>query len=311
MRTSTISFAVTIALAIGCSIAIAATQARVAGTVVDSAGQPIGGATVIVTCPEAPSFSKKLETDGDGRFKILLLDATRMYIFSANAPGYSTAEREVKVGVGTMDNEIELKLMSQQEMVAAQRDAALEQPGLKEHNEGLKLYRAGDHEAARAKFAEAVAAMPDLAPAWAGMAEIDFESGSFQSALDHARTCLEHDDENIKCVAIAANASRELGDMEANQLYVDRYQELNPEDPTTLFNQAADFLNAMDDDKARPLLEQCLQVDPEFPQCLFEYGMLLLRSGDLEGAKEQLNTYLAVAPDGADAAAAAETVKYL
>ena len=90
-----------------------------------------------------------------------------------------------------------------------------------------------------------------------------------------------------------------------------RYQELNPDDPTSLFNQAAEYLNALDDDKARPLLEQCLEVDPEFPECLFEYGMVLLRTGDLEGAKGQLNKYLEVAPDGKDATAASETVKYL
>lgn len=311
MRRSTICSLIMVAVAIAPLTARAASQARVAGTVVDSAGQPIQGATVIVTCPESTSFKKVLESDADGTFKILLLDATKAYVFSAEAPGYSAAEMVVKVAAGTMDNQITLELMSQQETAAAQRDAILEQPGYKEYNEGRELFRAGNLEQARAKYAEAVAAMPDLAPAWAGLAEIDFENGSFESALDSAVTCLEHDDENIKCVAIAANSSSELGDTEANHRFMTRYQELNPEDPTTLFNQAADFLNALDDDKARPLLEQCLEVDPEFPPCLFEYGMLLLRSGDLEGAKARLNTYLEVAPDGADAAAAAETVKYL
>jgi len=51
-----------------------------------------------------------------------------------------------------------------------------------------------------------------------------------------AVTCLEHDDENIKCVAIAANSSSALGDTEANRRYIERYRELNPDDPTTLFN---------------------------------------------------------------------------
>ena len=58
-----------------------------------------------------------------------------------------------------------------------------------------------------------------------------------------------------------------------------------PRRPATVFNQAAEYLNALDDEKARPLLEQCLEIDPDFPECLFEYGMVLLRTGDLEGAK--------------------------
>lgn len=311
MRRSTMCSFVAVAALVACSTAYASTQARVAGTVVNSAGQPIEGATVVVTCPESPAYKKIIEADAAGRFKILLLDATKDYLFSAEAPGHSAAEMEVKVGVGTMDNEITIELMSQQEAVAAERDAILEQPGYKEYNEGREFERSGDLVQARQKYALAVEAVPDLAPAWAGMAQIDLKNGDFANALDNARACLEHDDENLKCIAVAANASSELGDTEANRLYVDRYQELNPDDPSTLFNRAAEFLNALDDERARPLLEQCLEADSEFPPCLFEYGMLLLRSGDLEGAKAQLNTYLEVAPDGADAAAAAETVKYL
>ena len=90
-----------------------------------------------------------------------------------------------------------------------------------------------------------------------------------------------------------------------------RYQEANPDDPASLFNQAVVFLNAMDDEKAKPLLEQCLDVDPEFPKCLFEYGMVLLRGGDTDGAKAKFEKYLEVAPDGEDAVTASETVKYL
>jgi Flp pilus assembly protein TadD len=90
-----------------------------------------------------------------------------------------------------------------------------------------------------------------------------------------------------------------------------RYQELNPDDPATLFNQAVEYLNAMDDEAAKPLLQKCLEVDPNFPKCLFEYGMLLLRSGDLQGAKQHLEHYLEVAPNGDDADTARETIKYL
>jgi len=126
-----------------------------------------------------------------------------------------------------------------------------------------------------------------------------------------AGRCVEEDDESIQCLAIAANASQSLGNEEAYNEYMARYQELNPEDPTILYNDAAAFLNKMDDEGARPLLERCLDADPDFPPCNFEYGMLLLRTGDMEGAKSHLEKYLEVAPDGPDAAMAQETIKYL
>jgi Tfp pilus assembly protein PilF len=293
------------------SLALASGQARVSGTVVGTAGAPIAGATITVTCPEAPTFKKVIEAEQDGSFKLLLLDATKSYSFHVQAPGYAPYDHEIKVGIGTMDNEFTFTLQSDSEAAAAQQHAILEQPGYKELEEGLALLRSGQMDAARAKFNAAVAAVPDLAAAWAGLADIDYRSGNHAAALANAKSCLERDADNTKCLAIASNSAKELGDLEAHHAYMARYQELNPDDPATLFNQAAEFLNALDDEHARPLLERCLAVDPDFPECLFEYAMVLLRSGDMGGARAHLEHYLQVAPEGANAAAARETVKYL
>ena len=94
----------------------------------------------------------------------------------------------------------------------------------------------------------------------------EMDPTSFSCSMDRLDELLDEDDESVSCLAIAANASKELGDTEAQEGYMARYQDLNPDDPTTLFNQAAQFLNAMDDEQAWPLLEQCLAVDSEFPQ---------------------------------------------
>jgi tetratricopeptide (TPR) repeat protein len=300
-----------VVMALSGATALAASQARVSGVVVDSSGKPISGATITVTCPEAAAFKKVLETDAKGRFRILLLDATKNFVFHTEADGYTAYDETIKVPAGTMDNEFTFQLQSLEESQAAKQDAILEQPGYKEYDEGRKLLQDGDLAGAHAKFTEAVAAVPDLAPAWSGLADIEFRNENYAKAMEYAETCLEYDDESSKCLAFAANSANALGDDEATQKYLARYQTMNPDDPATLFNQAADFLNALDDEKAKPLLEQCLEVDPEFDKCLFEYGMVLLRSGDLEGAKTYLNKYLEVAPEGPDATAARETVKYL
>jgi tetratricopeptide (TPR) repeat protein len=289
----------------------AATQARVAGKVTDSAGQPIAGATITITCPELTNYIKELETDKKGRYKVLLLDATKRYKFFVTAEGYGPRERNVKVGVGSMDNEINFTLANQQEIMAAQEDQLRALPGFKEYDEGQELLAQGDKDAARAKFQEAVVADPELVRAWMALAEVDYDLGDYETAHEHAVSCLELDEESSACLAVAANSCNKLGKIEEHAEYMARYQAINPDDPATLFNQAVEHLNAMDDEQARPFLEQCLDVDADFPKCVYEYGMLLLRSGDLEGAKAQLEHYLEVAPDGEDAATVQETVKYL
>jgi len=298
-------------LALVTGTASAGPQARVGGIVVGTDGEPIAGATITISSAELPKYKKILETDEDGEFKVLILDATKTYLFAVTAPGLLDYNEEIKVSVGSMDNEFTFEMSTPKERAAAHQQEMLEQPGYKEYDEARALLTEGKTAEARARLEEALEEMPDLIEALEMMAGIDFDSGDNELALATARRCLEEDDESLRCLAVASNAAGTVGDTEAQAAYLAKYQELNPDDPATLFNQAAGFLNKMDDDSARPLLESCLAVDPGFAKCLFEYGMLLLRTGDLEGAKAQFEKYLEVAPDGPDAATATETMKYL
>jgi tetratricopeptide (TPR) repeat protein len=302
---------VTAILGLAAAVAVAGPQARVSGVVVDSAGSPITAARITITSNELPSFVKEITTGDDGAFKVLLLDATKVYVFTVQATGYLEHAQEIKVAVGTTDNYFTFELATPEERAATKQQELKVQPGYKQLDEATELLAAGRDEEARARLVEAVAARPDLVEAYEVMADIDFDAGDNALALATARRCLELDGESLKCLAIASNAAGRLGDNEAQAGYLAIYQELNPDDPATAFNSAVVYLNKMDDDGARPLLEQCLEIDPDYSKCLFEYGMLLLRAGDLEGAKTQLDRYLEVAPDGPDATTAAETVKYL
>jgi tetratricopeptide (TPR) repeat protein len=299
------------ALTMVVGLASAGPQARVSGIVVGTDGAPIVGAKITITSDELPTYLKELESDAGGEFKVLLLDATKVYVFTTTADGYLEHAEEIKVAVGTTDNYFTFELATPKERAAAQQQEIMEQPGYKEYGEAKELLEAGQTVEARARLVDALEEVPDLIEALEVMAGIDFDSGDNELALATAKRCLEIDDESFRCLAVGLNAAAALGDEEAHASYLARYQELNPDDPATIFNQAAGFLNKMDDENARPLLEECLDIDPTFGKCLFEYGMLLLRTGDLEGAKTTLEKYLEVAPDGPDATTARETVKYL
>jgi Flp pilus assembly protein TadD len=289
----------------------AGTQAKIEGLVTDLAGDPIAGATVTITTSLVSTYERVVTTDENGEFQVLILDATHGYDLLVEADGFQSEKRPFKVAAGSTDNFFEFKLQTRDQAAATRGIRQLEEPGYKELEEGKKLLAAGDTEAARAKFAEAVAAKPELLEAHARFAELTYEAGDMEGALAAARSCLEVAPESIQCLAIAINASGDLGDDATRTEYMARYRQLNPEDPTVLFNEAAVFLNNLDDDGARPLLERCLAADPDFPECNFEYGMLLLRTGDMEGAKDHLQRYLDIAPEGPLAPTAEETIKYL
>ena len=192
-------------------VVIAGAQARIGGIVTDSNGNPLPDAVITITSDEVSSYHKEIKVGKDGKFKALILDATRVYLMHVEAPGYQPAERELDVPAGSTDSFFEFVLKSHEELVVSQKQSIREQPGYKEYEEGRNLLAAGKNEEARAKFAAAVEAMPDLIPALASLAELDHQAGRYEEALATARKCLEEDEEVIDCLAIAANACQSLG----------------------------------------------------------------------------------------------------
>ena len=312
MSKKTLTLSVAIVTLVAAAVTVdAGVQARISGVVVDTQGNPIPTAVVTITSTAVSTYKKVITVDKKGHFTAVILDATKVYEGLVEAEGYQSNMLRIDVPIGSSDTVFEVTLKSLKEAAAEGAIDLLQQPGYKELEEAKDLLRAGDNEGARAKLEEAVTAKPDLLPALEGLTDLTFESGDMAAALDAAKACLEQDPESLTCLAVATNASAALGDEEARAAYMARYQVVNPEDPTILYNKAAVFLNNLDDDGARPLLEKCLEADPDFPQCNFEYGMLLFRAGDMEGARDHLEKYIQMAPDGSDVATAQEMIKYL
>jgi len=293
----------------------AGAEARFRGEVVDSQGEPVPGATIVLTSEEATDYRKEVEVRDDGTFVGLILDATRNYTMRVEAEGYVPWETPFKLGVGSTDrdNTFRIELKTEAEMRGQERESILAQPGFKELTEAMEALTAGDKATARTKLEAAVAAKPDLVAAREWLAQILLEDGETEAAQSQVDTCLELDDESLKCLAVGIETARALGNSEREAELVKTYSELNPEDPALLLQQAAKLLapDTMDDESARPLLERCLQADPDYPECLYELGNLLLRAGDIDGAKTKLQRYITVAPDAPNAAAAKDIISYL
>ena len=288
-----------------------AAQARIRGTVLSSEDEAVAGAVLTITSTEVTDYSKTVEIKPDGSYSVLILDATVAYTFHVQAPGYVSQEQLVKVGVGTSDNQVDFVLLSNAEAAQQREEKVLGQPGYKELKAALDLRAQGDSEGAVSQLQQAVELRPDLLDVREELASLVYEMGDLSTALEYAEGCLELDAQSLPCLAVAANAAAKVGDNDKAEAFMARYQAANPEDPAVLYNQAVPFINNYDDAQARPLLEQCLDVDPTFANCLFEYGMLLLRTGEMGAAKQHLQRYLEVAPDGKDAGTARETLNYL
>jgi len=285
---------------------LAQAQGRVKGTVRDAKGNPIPNAKMVVTCPEIKVFRQEPKVDEKGRYSILIVDATKRYMFHVEAPGFQGIEQLNKPLTGQQTLELDFTLQTLQEV-----QAASEPPAVTALREGVALLEQGDKTAARAKFAAATAADANLHLAWLELANLDLEAGRLADALSEAEKCLAASPNFAACLAVAANTCKAKGDNAGFERYMTAYKGANPGDPVVFYNDAVGFLNKGDDAQAKPLLEKALEIDPKYPDALYQLGMVYVRAGDSPKAKELFTTFLQVAPAHAEAPTATEMLKYL
>lgn len=293
------------------SLALAQSQGRVKGEVTDTAGKPIPGATVVVTCPEISSYRRDLTADDKGVFSLLIVDATKQYLFHVEAKGYQAVEQVNKPLIGGQTLTLKFELMSLQQAQQEAEKKAMNQPGFKEMEAGRTLLGEGKKAEARAQFAAAVAVKPDLYVAWQQLGLIDLEAGKAADALTEAERCLAGSPGYAPCLALAANAAQAKGDTAAYDKYIAEYKTANPTDPALLFNDVVPLLNQGKFDEAEPKLEAILAIDPDFADALYQLAIIKVNKADYAKAKELLEHFLKVAPTHKDAGTAQGMLEWL
>lgn len=281
-------------------------QGRVKGYIKDGKGDPIPDAKVVVTCPDLTVYKQEPKVDKKGRFSILIVDATKKYLFHVEAPGFQPMEQLNKPLTGQQTLEVEFVLKSLQEL-----QVASEPPGVAALREGMALLEQGKKAEARAKFAESAAAKSDFHLAWLQLANLDLEAGRHDDALAEAEKCLSASPNFAPCLAVAANTAKAKGDTVAFEKYMTAYKAANPADPVVFYNDAVAFLNKGDDAQAKPLLEKALEADGNYADALYQLGMVSVREGNNAKAKELFRKFLEVAPTHKEAPTATEMMKYL
>lgn len=180
------------------------------------------------------------------------------------------------------------------------------------YNEGVAALQAGDVAGARARFEEAIAAQPDLAPAIAILGAMDMDDGAFDAALAKADRALASAPDNRRALQIRFDALKALGREEEA---ASAFQALAAADPSatfeSLYTQAIEAFNAGDASKAREMFEQALIVQPDHGKAHYHLALTCTNLGDNAKAKESFERFLALTPDDPDAQAARDMLSYL
>ncbi|HEX8170374.1 MAG TPA: tetratricopeptide repeat protein [Thermoanaerobaculia bacterium] len=298
-------------LALVCAAnAFAMGEARLTGKIVDAdTKQPIANATVRVVAAEQKKYDETVKAKKDGSYAIFVLDGTIRYKLTYSAPGYNDYVETVKLKLGEQNvKDVDLGKGGSAPAAAAGAAApAGADPATVAYNEGVLLLKSGDRAGAIKKFEAAVAANADLMAGWSALAKTQLREKNYAAAIAAANKVVDIDDSDAEMWSVLVESYTATGD----KAKAAEAQKKLPANAVTLFNDAAKLINANNDAEAEKLLKQAIAIDPKMAQSYYELGMLYARASKNGDAREMLQKYLEIAPDGKDAATAKEMLNYI
>ena len=289
----------------------AGAQARLRGKVTDASGNPVEGATITLTTPSIRIFKITLKSDKKGEYGTILNDATIPYHLKFEKEGFAPMEADKKVPVGDV-GVVDAKLQTTaQAGAAAAPHAAPAAPSPSDQaattfNEGVDLLNAGNKSGAEAKFQEAVQKNPDLPQAWHALTTLAYEKKNWPKTLEYGQKAVELDPSLTQIYGLMANAAQQSGDKKAAAEWQAKYESANPDTPESLYNKGIEAYNQKKIKDAETLLQKAVEAKPDFALAHFWLGMVSFNLNKKPAAREHLEKYLSLDPNGSEAATAKE-----
>ncbi len=314
MRTTLRAFAA-VTILIFAATAEAGTQGRVTGKVTDSAGNPLEGVTVTITTPGIKNFKISVQTNKNGQFGFIVNDATLRYNMKFEKEGHAPADVANKKFSTVEVTVVDQKLLKSSE-AGALAGAAPAAPSASDlatlaFNAGVDLLNAGDKDGAEAKFKEAVAKNADLPQGWQALATIAYEKKEWAKALEYGQKALDLDPTMTSLYGILMEASEKSGDKKAAAEWRKKYEEANPDTPEILYNKGIEAYNQGKMKDAEASLARAVEVKPDFAMAHFWLGMASFNLNKKAAARDHLQKYLELDPNGKEAPTAKEILPFL
>jgi tetratricopeptide (TPR) repeat protein len=287
-------------------------QSIVKGTVVDGAGKPVAGATVLMESEQAGSRRMETKTNAKGEFLQVGLPSGGYNVTASSgnlkqtlkvtvrqgenrplafqltpASGLSEADQQAQAALGTLATEGVTALQAGNFDVAIAKfeEVTTKVPTCSDCFLNLGNAYAGkqQYDKAEEAYKKVIAVKPESAEAYAGLANIYNAQKKFDLAVDASQ----------KAAQFGASAGAGGGNAEA------------------LYNQGVTLWNAQKYAEAKTQFEAAIKADPNMALAYYQLGMANLNLGQVPQAKEAFEGYLKVDANGAKAAEVQAFLKQL
>jgi Flp pilus assembly protein TadD len=209
----------------------------------------------------------------------------------------------------------EMARLKEQQEEQAKRAEALE--AVREtFNQGVTFFNAGEYEEAVKAFEVVLEADSEQPSVWSNAGACYLRLKQFDEAVKAYEEAIALEPENSGHYQNLGAVYAAKGDPEkARENYekaASMSSELSPTDAAVnYYNMGVTYINAGQTQEAAEALKKAIELDPNHAEARYQLGITLLGLDDMEGAVEELKTYLVVAPDGPNAEVAKALIEQL
>jgi tetratricopeptide (TPR) repeat protein len=253
--------------------AFAQSTGMVKGVVTDDKGQPVEGAKITIEMNGGTGRKFETKTNKKGEYIQIGL-ASGSYKVTAEKDKLGSTPATVQVRANTTQD---ANLMLAVASAAATKEAQAKNAAItKVFDEGVQLSNGGEHDAAIAKFQEAIAIIP---------------------------TCYNC----YNNIAYSYTAKKDYANAEAAYK---KSMEVKPDDAASYVGLAGIYFNTGKAADAKPLVEKAVSIDPSNADAHYIYGMTLVAENPAK-AKSEFEEFVKLAPSAPNAAIAKSLIAEL
>jgi tetratricopeptide (TPR) repeat protein len=163
------------------------------------------------------------------------------------------------------------------------------------------LFKAGQLADARTEYLKVLEAHPELTAINRAIAFTYGREKNNAEALKYLNLALAGNPNDPVLLQLAAVTAIELNDYPGALAYLAKIDDATISDPEILLNTAMNLLNRRRSSEATTVLDRVISRFPENPAAYFYRGYAKMQAAKPADAKADLEKYLALAPDGAQA----------
>jgi thioredoxin-like negative regulator of GroEL len=311
MRDLKTLFGATIAVFVISALPALAQTGRIGGTVKDTNGQPIKGATVTAENPNSSPSSFTATTDDRGRYSMIGLKSGSWKV-TASAPGFSPSGGSVPVRtIGAPMPPVDFTLAPGASGPAGALAGVNTKDLQAELAKADEMITAKNYDGAIAILDGMIAKVPALTSLNLQIGGLYRQKKEYDKAIEAYKKIPDGDANADKAkieIGMTQLEKNDLAGAEATLMSVAQSTSANRE---VFYNLGEVKFAKGETDEAVKYYQRALDIDPNWGKPLFKMGLAKLQKADTAGTIEIMNKVIAIDPNSAEAAQAKALIEQL